>query len=1091
MKRREFLKMGSFMTVSVAALGVTACGSSNEPDSDNVGGSGPIQPNPVRPDAPTAPAGSTWKFPQSIATGDPRPNSIVFWTRVVRDELTATQEATVDVALRLYITKDDNSANLGTTTALTGVRLQDTTTGDAWIVASAYVDFDGTVRKKVALPDPDTVYFYQFAVVDASGNETRSKVGRTKTAPTETSTNDVKFAFMSCQDWSDNHWGAFTQIVADDGSTATPSLDFIVHLGDYIYETSTTSPTGEAAHGALTLPSGGIALTAGSSAANGRNDYRYLYKMYRGDTRIQAMHERFPVVAIWDDHEFSDDCWQSSETYDNNNTLQPDRRRNANQAWFEYTPADVVFMERDSGFQNIKIYRDLKFGQTVHLVMTDERLYRADHMIPETAAKPGTSGVGAANQLGRINSRYLAPEATYKQFEVFKYGANANDPLANITMLGKTQREWWKTTMKDSTATWKIWGNEVSLLRMGLHGVNALAGLISLGIFSKLASADGIPNAKTQLEAGTKAQLEGAPANAPIGVSAAVTAQMSSAGLPTLLPTLGGSAANAQPLAAQVATAIAMSAAGGGDATAKFMAAKGALTNPANAAGTAITDPYATQLAQAAVGAFDKANAVGSVPIAAAVAGAVANGATQAAAGPAAFAIVAKSADPTATDSDIVTTVVTAGLLSATQAQAAVGGYLNAFGVGNVTIASAIAGAAAAGTDTTVAAQAALVITVQDADPTATTTHRVEAATAAGLGLVAAKAAVAAYETAKAKIPDGVSAQIESAAKVVAFQQAEPNIKTDKKDSPFYITATGASAAAASAFFQKFLLNADQWDGYAKERKELMTHLLTANGGIQNVVAITGDIHSFWAGQVYDEYPGQITGISATGSAVETTGGQVAMVDLVTAGISSTSWFNYIKEAADQLDPTNALIGKLVYAPVPVAVPANALFTGSPAMSFTLNLNLLDYSMGKIKPTDVPTALTATSLAAQLTDQLKRKLAANGIPEYALDSAATGIQGIIAGSATFQAALGLAQKLATSVAANPWLAHVDTEAQGYSVVTASTGQLKCEFKKVNPLVGAVAPTSTPPAAPSYPGTSIIASTKTATITAGSTTITMS
>ena len=75
-------------------------------------------------------------------------------------------------------------------------------------------------------------------------------------------------------------------------------------------------------------------------------------------------------------------------------------------------------------------------------------------------------------------------------------------------------------------------------------------------------------------------------------------------------------------------------------------------------------------------------------------------------------------------------------------------------------------------------------------------------------------------------------------------------------------------------------------------------------------------------------------------------------------------------EEAVKLDPTNALIGKLVYIPVPVAVPANGLFAGSPLLNFTANLNLLDYTVGKPAPAD------AAALALQLTDQLKRQLAA-------------------------------------------------------------------------------------------------------------------
>lgn len=1074
MKRRDFLRMGSFMTVSVAALGITACGSSDDNTDD-----GSIAPNPVRPDAPVPPAGGTFnfKFPQSVATGDPRPDSVVFWTRVIHDPLGDTDNASVDVPLQLRVTEANNSTNLGTTT-LTGTPIAD-------VKVSAYVDFDGTVRHKMTGLSANKVYYYQFVVLDSTGAEiAKSKIGRTKTAPAASSTADVKFAFMSCQDWDANHWGAFTQIVADDGAGSTPSLDFIVHLGDYIYETSHVTPSGESRHGHLTLPSGAAAATT-------TNDYRYLYKSYRGDDRLQALHERFPVIAIWDDHEFSDDCWQSSATYDNANTPDKPRRRSANQAWFEYTPADVAFSENDPGFQNIKIYRDLKFGKVVHLVMTDERLYRADHMIPETTAKPGTTGATTADQLGRINSRYLAPEASYKMVEAIKTHGWP-DPLQTVSILGATQRQWWKDTMARSTATWKIWGNEVSLLRMGLHGTNALGNLIPLGIFGALTdpvAATGIAAIPAQVNAAVAPLLVPASLGLPgtatppwvaviVGLTPAVGNLLATNH--SVPPASAGAAA--QGLLAQTAGYIAAQAAAGDAAMltaakASLMAGVAALSIPGLSSGEA------DSVAPSALGIFKRALAIGNMPIATAVTGAVGAGASagvavsQTDAATAAYAITAKSADPSATPTDLAAAAIAAGLAagSAAQsaiAQAAVGGFLNAIGVGNLTIAAAVAGAATAGADTTIAAQAAFAITATDANPSAVTAHRVGAAQQAGLTAVQADAAVAAYEAAKAALPSGAAAQIPAAANQIAFAKAKPDILANKTASPFYLKATGASAAAVGAFFQKFLLNADQWDGYQKERKELMNHLLGRN--IKNVVAITGDIHSFWAGQVYNDFPGEVTeyATTAAGSAYETAaspGGQVAMVDLVTAGISSTSWFEYIKEAVDVLDPTNALIGKLVYVPVAVNIDAgNPL--GLPAMSFTLPLNILDYSMGKPAPAD------EAELSLQLINPLKRALAANGVPEASLTLAANGIAGQIALAPTFKGALALAQTAATSIAANPWLKHVDSDAQGYAVVTAKAGQLQCEFRKLNPQVGTVAPTT------------VVTSTKTLTLTKDSTTI---
>ena len=46
-----------------------------------------------------------------------------------------------------------------------------------------------------------------------------------------------------------------------------------------------------------------------------------------------------------------------------------------------------------------------------------------------------------------------------------------------------------------------------------------------------------------------------------------------------------------------------------------------------------------------------------------------------------------------------------------------------------------------------------------------------------------------------------------------------------------------------------FPLNADQWDGYPADRAEVLGHV--RENGITGVTAVTGDIHSFFAGEVY------------------------------------------------------------------------------------------------------------------------------------------------------------------------------------------------------------------------------------------------
>lgn len=1047
MKRRDFIRLGGLLTVSAAALGVTGCSIDGEDDPTSPFGS--PTPEPIR-DMPAPATGASWQFPQSIVSADPRPDSIILWTRVVPTTvLAATDTTTTDTAIRLVVTAADHSGDLGTNADISASTLV------ADVQVPAYEDFDGSVRHKLTGLSASTVYFYQFIA-----GTVRSNVGRFKTAQAATSTNNVKFIFMSCQDWNDNHWGAFDQIVADDATPANPDVDFIVHLGDYIYETDSTAAVESSKHSAVTLPTGqALQLPSPRKSAVTRDDYRYLYKLYRSDTRIQSVHERFPMIAVWDDHEFSDDCWGAAETYTNANKPMFERRRGANRAWFEFMPADVTYSEVNPGIENIKIYRDLKFGATMHLVMTDERLYRQDHLIPENTVNPLSCA-----QLGRINSRYLAPEASLLSAEIQK---EAGAPqLTLISILGPTQRDWWKSTMKNSTATWKVWGNEVSLLRMGLHGTNALATLIPLGIFGNLTGATGISAIPAQVSASVATQIATPPAT-PAMMTIIVA----------LTPTIG------QAFATNAAVAVATSAGGGGDDVAKFTAAKTALMTDG------ITDPSATVLAQKAVGVFNKALAVGNLPIVTAVTGAMGKGAaTTTLAGTGAYAITAKSADPAAViPNDLVAAGMAAGLNLA-QATAATGGYLNAIAVGDITIAAAVAGAGAANANTTLAAQAAFAITAQDADPTALTAHREGAAQAAGLTLLEAQTAVAGYEAAKAAKPAGAATQIQSASNQIAFVKAKTDITTNKSASPFYLKATGPSAAAVAGFFQKFLINADQWDGYRKERTHLMNHLL--DNGIQNVVAITGDIHAFFAGEVYNEFAGEVTGISTptiatacpaypsgtTTTAIESTastGGTAAMVDLVVAGISSTSLFNYYKEAADGLDPTNALIGKLVY--VPVAVPANGPFP-----AFTVNLDLLDFTLGK--PLSSTPATAAVQVASQLADQIKRKLATFGASDAVIDPTVTAYVSGLAANPAFAAAIGLATQLSTlGQATNPWLKHIDTEAQGYAVVTASAAAMTCQFKKLNPIVGNTAPSAS----------RRVVSTTTATVTAGTAAVVIS
>jgi len=440
-----------YFTVASATLTLSACGGADES---------------VPKDA--------FSFPLGVASGDPKDSSVVFWTRV---QSAAPQSA---IALRL-----DVSTSAAFDTVVATVSL------------SATAQYDFTVRAKVTKLEPGTRYYYRFV----SGQDV-SAIGQTKTAPAPTSTPaQLRFAWLTCQDWSVNHWAALDLIAAED-------IDFMVHLGDYIYETvgaSFQSGLAEPAHGAIHLPNALPHGGGGSGVyANSLEDYRTLYRTYRGDARLQEVHRKFPMIAIWDDHEFSDDCWQDHQTYSNANTQETSRRRNATQAWIEYMPidfGDVSFDLGNAAYDNIRIYRDFRFGTLMHLVMTDERLYRDDHIVSEAAL---ARLLGHDPQTGNdaIGSRYFVPQYLLQEFAGLDTAVLKRAP----SMLGATQGQWWKDTMKGASASWKVWGNEVTLNRMWVD-LRAQAPAPYNNVYVVNADAwDGYPRQRAELMGYLKAQ---------------------------------------------------------------------------------------------------------------------------------------------------------------------------------------------------------------------------------------------------------------------------------------------------------------------------------------------------------------------------------------------------------------------------------------------------------------------------------------------------------------------------------------------------------------------------------------------------------
>lgn len=351
LSRRRFI---ATLTLSAAALALPGCGRTAA-----IGPAGPLPADRAR-------------FPQSVASGDPRPDKVLLWTRV------AGGPGRQPLLLQVCENADFSGP-------LVERRLH------------ADPAHDHCVRVRLIDLAPGQALHYRF-LVEQDGGWAASPAGRTRSAPAPGADVPVRFAFMSCQDYGGRWYNTLLPLLEQE-------LDFILHLGDFIYETvgdpGFQSQGGERA---ITFDDLAGALRLGDAdapyyAARSLDNYRQLHRTVRTDPVLQQLLERAPLVAIWDDHEFADDSWQDNATHSGGRVDEADRerRRNAEQAWLEYLPVDhddtldddAVHAAREALFPNLRIWRRLRWGRHLDLFLTDTRSERPDHLIPEDAF-PGT-----------------------------------------------------------------------------------------------------------------------------------------------------------------------------------------------------------------------------------------------------------------------------------------------------------------------------------------------------------------------------------------------------------------------------------------------------------------------------------------------------------------------------------------------------------------------------------------------------------------------------------------------------------------------------------------------------------------------------
>jgi alkaline phosphatase D len=341
---------------------------------------------------PRANTFGTDPFTLGVASGCPRADAVVLWTRIAPDPLDADAMDPVPIRVDWRVAEDQAFARVvakGVETALP----------DA--AHSVHVEVDGL--------RPGRDYWYQFAAGGAT-----SPVGRTRTAPAATERlARHRLAFASCQQYEQGWYAAYRDMAQQD-------LDVVVHLGDYIYESSW-------GRNHVRHHTGAMPTTLA--------EFRDRYALYKSDPDLRAAHAAFPWLITWDDHEVANDYQndRSPRTADPVQFLA--MRAAAYQAWYEHMPVPASMRPRGP---NATVYGGYTFGDLVDISVLDSRQYRAHH-----ACLPGASAAALVDCPDRHSpSRSMLGSAQESWLEQQVRGSNAHwSVVAQQTLVAEVDRK--------------------------------------------------------------------------------------------------------------------------------------------------------------------------------------------------------------------------------------------------------------------------------------------------------------------------------------------------------------------------------------------------------------------------------------------------------------------------------------------------------------------------------------------------------------------------------------------------------------------------------------------------------------------------
>jgi alkaline phosphatase D len=327
-------------------------------------------------------------FSHGVASGEPSQRSVLLWTRFVSNAPESKLQA------EIWAEGAPNKIISG---------------GE--VVASPTRDHIAKITVKGLKPGKR--YFYRFIAPDG----TKSPIGRTKTLP-EGDVAKYRMAVFSCSNMPFGYFNAYAH------ANAVDDFDLVLHLGDYLYEYQRGyyPLAKDAVAERLIEPVGEMVALA---------DYRLRYASYRADPDLQKLHAMHPMIAMWDDHEFTNDTYATgAQNHQANEGDWGERKLAAERAYREWMPV--------SDRVGDVYWSKYAIGNLAEIQLTESR-------------------ISARSQQLSIGDPNGDADEIMRALKAFHDGP-LQDP--NRTMLGAMQEHWLAKRFAAKGKRWNIWAQQ-------------------------------------------------------------------------------------------------------------------------------------------------------------------------------------------------------------------------------------------------------------------------------------------------------------------------------------------------------------------------------------------------------------------------------------------------------------------------------------------------------------------------------------------------------------------------------------------------------------------------------------------------------